>query len=123
MNHVPDAALSALDAFGRGLLVGAVRRVDERLRTDLRLTVEPPCANGDGPRPAAGDAVARCRYRTDHTTAPPALRDRGPFVATIVDNVDDRLRSWGVDPPPAYEHVESVDNVHRYAGVLRGVQS
>jgi len=53
-----------------------------------------------------------------HTQAPPVLRDRGPFVATILDGVDARLRSWGIEPPDAYGHVETAGTTQTYAGTL-----
>jgi hypothetical protein len=109
MNHVPDDVLDALDTFGEHLLVGRPPRVEGRLRQDLSVTIVP---NTDG-------ETARIRYETEHTQAPPVLRDRGSFVATIVDGVDERLRSWGVEPPDAYEYRETVGTTHRYEGRLR----
>lgn len=109
VNHVPDDVLESLDDFGEGLLTGSPPPVRGRLRSDLRVRVRP---TGDG-----GTAV--CRYETEHTQAPPTLRDRGSYVTTIVDGVDDRLRAWGIDPPEAYEYVETVDGSHRYEGTLR----
>lgn len=108
MNHVPDDTLAAIDAFGEGWLRGDPPAVTERLRSDLRLRIRP-----------IGDGVARCRFEIDGGRAPPTLRERGSFVETIVDGVDERLTAWGVDPPPAYEHVESVGGSHRYAGRVR----
>ena len=109
VNHVPDDVLDALDAFGEGLLAGTPPAVDERLRGDLRV----------GIRPAGDGETARCRYETEHTRTPRRLRDRGPFVTTIVDGVDERLRLWGVDPPGAYEYAGTVETTHRYEGTLR----
>jgi hypothetical protein len=108
VNHVPDDALAALDAFGEGHLRGDPPPVRERLRSDLRLRIE-----------RVDEGTARCRFETRHARAPPNLRDRGPFLATYVDGVDDRLRAWGIEPPDAYEYVETVDGWHRYAGTLR----
>lgn len=108
MNHVPDEALAALDAFGEGHLRGDPPSVRERLRSDLRLRIE-----------RVDEGAARCRFETEHARAPPTLRDRGPFLATYADGVDDRLRAWGIEPPDAYEYVETVDGWHRYAGTLR----
>ncbi|WP_299232825.1 hypothetical protein [Natronomonas sp.] len=118
MNHVPDDALEAIDAFGEGLLRGSPRPVRERLRSDLRLRIDPierddGGGDGDGPR-----GVARCRFETEHTRAPPRLRDRGSFVCTVVDNVESRLEPWGLDPPPAYEYAGTVEGWHRYEGRL-----
>lgn len=109
MNHVPDDVLDQLDAFGRGLLRGSPLRVEGRLRRDLRLTIWP----------ADDGRTAKVRYETEHTRAPPTLRDRGSFVTTIVDGVDSRLRSWGVTPPPAYEYVGTDGETHSYTGQLR----
>jgi len=108
VNHVPDDALAALDAFGEGHLRGDPPPVRERLRSDLRLRID-----------RIGEGTARCRFETEHTRAPPTLRDRGSFLATYADGVDDRLRAWGIEPPDAYEYVETVDGWHRYAGILR----
>lgn len=109
MNHVPDAALAAIDALGMAVLRGDDATVSERLRSDLRVRIVA----------ASSDETARCVFEADHTTAPDTLRDRGSFVTTIVDGIDDRLRSWGIEPPSAYEHTETVDGVHRYEGALR----
>lgn len=109
-NHVPDEALAALDAFGRGHLEGSPPPVRERLRSDLRLAIDPPATPGD-------DAV--CRFLTAHTRRPATLRGRGSYVRTIVDGVDDRLRAWGVEPPAAYEYADTENGVHEYAGRLR----
>lgn len=108
MNHVPDAALDAVDDFGEAVLVGEPSPLAVRLRSDLRLRV----------RPLDGGA-ARCRYETTHTRAPPTLRDRGSFVTTVVDGLDERFRAWGIEPPAAYAYVETVDGQHRYDGTLR----
>ncbi|AZQ15825.1 hypothetical protein [Halorubrum sp. PV6] len=108
MNHVPDDALAALDAFGDGHLRGDPPPVRERLRSDLRLRID-----------RVDEGTARCRFETEHTRTPPTLRDRGSFLTTYVDGVDDRLRAWGIEPPDAYEYVETVGGWHRYAGTLR----
>ena len=107
MNHVPDAALEAIDAFGEGLLVGAPPPITEQLRSDLRLVVR-----------ATGDGAAKCRFETEHTQTPPTLRERGSFVTTIVDGVDRRFRAWGIDPPDAYRYTATADGSHRYDGRL-----
>lgn len=108
MNHVPDAVLDAIDDFGEELLTGAPSPFAVRLRSDLRLRVRP-----------RDDGTVRCRYETAHTRAPPTLRDRGSFVITIVDGIDDRFREWGIEPPNAYRYVETGDGWHRYDGTLR----
>jgi hypothetical protein len=105
---VPDAALDAIDAFGEGLLVGTPPPVTERLRSDLRLVVR-----------EAGGETARCRFETEHTQAPPTLRERGSFVVTIVDGIDSRFRAWGIEPPDAYRYEATVDGSHHYEGRLR----
>ena len=107
MNHVPDAALDAIDDFGEGLLTGTPSAFAVRLRSDLRLHVRP-----------RDDGIARCRYETAHTRKPPTLRDRGSFVTTIVDGIDGRFREWGIEPPASYVYVETVDDCHHYEGAL-----
>ena len=106
MNHVPNEALERIDAFGESLLTGTQSAFDATLREDLRLRVDPDSGS------------ARCRYEIDHAEAEPTLRAYGSFVTTVVDGVDGRFRSWGVEPPAAYEHVGSDDGRHRYAGTL-----
>jgi len=108
VNHVPNEALDALDAFGEGHLRGDSPTVSERLRSDLRLRIT---LEDDG-------ETARCRFETEHARAPPTLRDRDSFLATYVDGVDERLRQWGIEPPDAYEYRETVDGTHRYEGTL-----
>ena len=108
VNHVPDAALDAVDDFGEGLLTGTPSAFAVRLRSDLRIRV---CPRDDG--------TARCLYETAHTQVPSTLRDRGSFVTTIVDGIDGRFREWGIEPPEAYAYVETVDGRHHYAGTLR----
>ncbi|PSQ06804.1 hypothetical protein BRC97_05955 [Halobacteriales archaeon QS_6_71_20] len=107
-NHVPDRVLERIDAFGEGLLYGDPPDVAGELRTDLRVRIR-----------ATGDRTATCVYLTEHTRAPTTLRGRGSFVTTIVDAVDERLRTWGVEPPPAYRYVDTRDGTHRYEGELR----
>lgn len=109
VNHVPDDAITAIDAFGEGILRGDAPTVRERLRSDLRLRVEL----------AGDDRTARCRFETEHGRAPPTLRERGSFLTTYVDGVDERLGEWGIDPPDEYTYVETVDGTHRYEGTLR----
>ena len=108
MNHVPNEALAAIDAFGEGHLRGEPTPVRERLRSDLRVRIE---SNGDG-------RTARCRFETEYSRTPPTLRDRDSFLVTYVDGVDERLRQWGIEPPDAYEYRETVDGTHRYEGTL-----
>jgi len=108
VNHVPDDALVAIDAFGEGVLYGDPPSVRERLRSDLRLRIEP----------ADDGRTARCRFETEHARTPATLRERGSFLTTYVDGVDERLRAWGIEPPPAYEYAGTSDGSHRYEGAL-----
>jgi hypothetical protein len=107
MNHVPDEVVAALDRYGERLLTRTTSRVSGRLRADLRVRIDPP----DG-------QTALCRYEIEHAQTPATIRDYGSFVATVVDGVDARLRSWGVAPPEAYEYTETVEGTHRYEGRL-----
>ncbi len=107
MTHVPDEVLEAVDAFGEGLLAGTPPAVDGRLRGDLRVSIRLDGAGG-----------ARCRYEREHTRTASTIRSYGSFVTTLVDGIDDRLRSWGVDPPEEYAYAGTVDGVHRYDGSL-----
>ena len=107
MNHVPDTVLTAIDEFGEGLLYGRPDRISGRLRTDLRVEIIPK----DG-------SAATCRFTAVHTQSPAELRDRGSFVTTIVDGIDERLQEWGIDPPEAYTLVKTVDDTHHYEGRL-----
>ena len=109
MNHVPDEALAAIDAFGEDMLGGEPPPVRERLRSDLRLRVLVD----------DGEATATCRFETEHTTTPETLRGRGSFVTTIVDGIDARFEAWGIEPPGAYRYADTVDGTHRYEGTLR----
>jgi len=109
VNHVPDEVLAAIDAFGEGHLYGDPPSVRERLRSDLRLRID---ADVHG-------YVARCVFETEHNRTPSTLRDRGSFLTTYVNGVDERLRAWGIEPPAAYEYVGTNDQTHRYAGTLR----
>ena len=111
MNHVPDDALAAIDRLGEGLLRGEPRPVRAGLRSDLALRI--PC---DGAALAAGETTVAFHLGT---TAPEGcLRDHGPFVGTVVDGVEARLRDWGLEPPPTYDRHGEVDGRHRYAGPL-----
>lgn len=111
MNHVPDDALAALDALGRGALEDEPRPVRARLRSDLRLRV--PC-DDDALRAGA----TRIEFRVDHTRREDRLRGYGSYVETIVDGVEQRLRAWGFTPPDTYEYREGEDGWYRYAGEL-----
>lgn len=112
VNHVPDDALTAIDRFGEGLLVGEPEPVRARLRSDLRLVLPCTAASMD-----TGETTAQ--FRIDHTRTESTLRGYGSFVETIVDGIDERLRSWGVEPPDAYEYSGTDDGRYVYAGRLR----
>lgn len=111
MNHVPDDALAAIDELGRGLLAAEPTTIDERLRSDLRLRI-------DCDRTALDAGTATVTFRLEHTSSAETLRDHGPYVCTIVDAVDSRLRAWGVDPPVAYAHRATKDGRQVYGGTL-----
>ncbi len=107
MRHTPEAARAALTELFEARLRGEGRTVDERLRSDLRLRVEP----------SGGDLrVAfrlRGRARRDHLGA-------DEFLATYVRETNEILRSWGIDPPARYEHAESDGAWDVYAATVRG---
>ena len=109
MNHVPDAALAAIDGLGRSLLTDEPTVVDERLRSDLRIRIE--CD-----RAALTEGQATVTFRLRHGSPAQTLRGHGSFVETIVDGVDSRLRAWGVDPPPSYTHRNTDDGWQVYVG-------
>lgn len=112
MNHVPDAALAAIDDLGEGLLVGEARPVETRLRSDLRLSVPV-----DDSALAAGTVAVA--FRIEHGRREDRLGGYGPFVDTVVDGVERRLREWGVQPPAEYPYRDTADGWHRYAGEAR----
>ena len=106
MRHTPEAARAALDELFEARLCGERRPVDERLRTDLRLHVDPTV---DGLRVAF-----RLRGR--------APRDRlgaDDFLVTYVRETNEVLRSWGVEPPAAYEYAEADGAWDVYAATVR----
>jgi len=108
MNHIPDAVLGAIDEFGERLLLGNPDRMSGTLRTDLWVEIVPD-----------DESTATCRYGTVHTQSPPTIRDRGSFMTTIIDGIDQRLRAWGIDPPAAYTYVDTVGDTHHYEGTLQ----
>jgi hypothetical protein len=109
VNHVPDEVLAAIDGLGEALLLGEPRVVDERLRTDLRVRI--------GCDEAALDAgEAPVTFRIEHTLSADRLRGHGSYVETIVDNVETRMRGWGIDPPAAYTHRGTEDGWQVYRG-------
>lgn len=108
MNHVPDSVVTAIDTFGSQLLYGDADAISGKLRSDLQLAITP-----------IDESTARCRYLTVHTQSPPTLRERGSYITTLVDAVDTKLHQWGIDPPPAYRYVDTVDGTHHYEGTLQ----
>lgn len=108
MNHIPDTVLTDIDAFGEQALRGQPSRVDGTLRSDLQIVIIP---KEDG-------QTATVQYETVHTQRPSTLRERGSFVATIVDGIDARLESWGVIPPEAYRYTSTTGETHTYTGCL-----
>ena len=111
MNHVPNEALAAIDGLGRSVLLGDPRTVEQRLRTDLRIRIV--CDQA-----AIESGTAAIAFRIEHTTHAGTLRGHGSYVETIVDNVEARLRAWGLDPPKAYEYRRTEDGWHVYGGPL-----
>lgn len=109
MNHVPDEVLDALDGLGRSILADEPTTVDARLRTDLRVRV-------DCDRAGLNAGTASVAFRLERGDPAPTLRDHGPFVATIVDGIDSRLRGWGVEPPDAYPYRTADEGWQVYAG-------
>lgn len=112
MNHVPDDVLAAVDDLGRAVLTDDPAALDCRLRSDFRVRI-------DCDRAALDAGTVAVAFRLERGDPEPTLRGHGSFVTTIVDGVDDRLRAWGIEPPPVYEHVETTDGTHHYAGTLR----
>lgn len=112
MNHVPNEALAAIDDLGYAVLLDEPRTVEQRLRTDLRIRID--CG-----RHAIVSGTADVAFRIEHTTHAGTLRGHGSYVETIVDNVEDRLRAWGLDPPETYDYRETTDGWHVYGGPLR----
>jgi hypothetical protein len=112
MNHVPDEVLAAIDDLGEALLRGEPTILDERLRTDLRVHVA--CD-----RTALDVGTAAVTFRLEHTMPADRLRGHGSYVGTIVDNVETRLRAWGIDPPEAYTHHATEDGWQAYRGRVR----
>lgn len=108
MNHIPDEVLGAIDEFGEALLLGKPEPITGKLRTDLRVEIVPD-----------SESSAICRYNTVHTQSPPAIRDRGSFMTTIIDGIDERLQQWGIEPAPVYTYVGTVDDTHHYEGTLQ----
>ena len=112
MNHVPDAVLDAIDDLGRSLLTDEPTVVDERLRSDLQVRI-------DCDRAALSEGVATVTFRLQHGSPARTLRGHGPFVETIVDGAESRLRAWGVDPPASYTHRDTDDGWQVYVGRAR----
>jgi hypothetical protein len=111
MNHVPDAVLAAIDEFGWTLLTDDPTVREERLRSDLRVRIA--CD-----RDALDAGAAPITFGLEHTTAMTTLREHGSYVCTVVDNVESRLRSWGIDPPRAYTHRRTDEGWQVYGGTV-----
>ncbi len=111
MNHVPNAALAAIDEFGRATLRGDSRPVEASLRSDLDVRIAPTAAEL-----AAGEVPVV--FGIDGR-AHPRLRDHGSFVATIIEGIEDRLAAWGIDPPERYRYRDRSDRWRPYVGVAR----
>ncbi len=109
MNHVPDEAVTAIDAFGRGILTGDSHPVSARLRSDLRVHI--PC---DAAKLAAGET--RLEYQIDRDQTPDMIRGYGSFVETYVNGVETQLENWGIDLPPGYEYAGKRDGWRLYTG-------
>jgi hypothetical protein len=112
VNHVPDTVLAAIDGLGKGLLRAEPTTVDARLRTDSRVRIERDRAPLD-----AGEAPTT--FRLEHGTAHPTLLDHGSYLGTVVDNVETRLRAWGIEPPASYTHRGTEDGWQVYRGRAR----
>ena len=106
MNHIPDSVLSAIDQFGADLLTRDTEPLNQQLRNDLRVRISLNSSAGQ----------ARIEYSISHTQSHAHLRAYGSYVETIVDAIEKRLQSWGIDPPLQYEFVESHTNIQTYSG-------
>lgn len=109
VNHVPDEVLAAIDRLGEGLLTGEVVPLDGRLRSDLRVRVPLD-------RAALDAGTVRVTFHYDVAGTEDRLRGHGPFVETVVDGVEDRLRRWGVRPPDTYRFAGRPEKRAVYAG-------
>lgn len=109
MNHVPDDVLAAVDGLGRALLTDDPAALDRRLRNDFRVRI-------DCDRAALDAGTVDVAFRLERGDPEPTLRGHGPFVTTIVDSVDDRLRAWGIEPPATYSFREADGGWQVYAG-------
>lgn len=110
VRHTPDDVRARLDELFEARLRGdAVAAVEGRLRADLWLRVVP-----------TGDRALRVAFRLHDHERQPCLRDGGPFRATYADEVDDLLRSWGVDPPDRYALVAEDAAWDVYAATVDG---
>ncbi|ESS12593.1 MAG: hypothetical protein A07HR60_00697 [uncultured archaeon A07HR60] len=112
MTHVPDEAITAIDALGRGVLSGEPSPVSARLRSDLRLQI-----------PIDADRLATGRtqvaYLIDHVRAEDTIREYGPYVESYVTGVDQQLTGWGLEPPSAYDFAGAREDWHLFTGTLR----
>jgi len=111
VRHTPDAVRDRLDDLFAARLRGDASAVDGRLRSDLRLRIEP---RDDGLRVA---------FRLRGRERRPHLRDGDPFLATYADELDDLLRSWGVDPPERYAFAREAGGWDVYAASVDGADA
>jgi hypothetical protein len=107
VRHIPEATRAALDDLFAARLRGDRRTVDERLRDDLRLRVEPT------------DAGLRVTFRLRGRPRRDQL-GADEFLATYARETNEALRSWGVDPPARYEYAGSDGAWDIYAATVRG---
>lgn len=108
MRHTPDAVRDRLDDLLAARLRGDTAVVEERLRSDLRLRVEPR------------DGTLRVAFRLRGRERQSHLRGGDPFLATYADELDDLLRSWGVDPPEQYAFAREEGAWDIYAATVGG---
>ncbi len=108
MRHTPDAVRERLDDLLAARLRDDATAVEAELRSDLRLRVEPQ----DGALRVA--FRLRARERRSH------LRDGDAFLATYADELDDLLRSWGVDPPGQYAFARETGAWDVYTATVDG---
>jgi hypothetical protein len=109
MNHVPDAALAAIDELGRATLRGKSHSVETSLRSDFAVRIVPEPAD-------LSAGVFRLVFRIDGQ-AHSRLRDHGRFVVMIVRGIERRLMAWGIDPPDRYRYSDRSDRWCRYTGI------
>ncbi len=106
MRHTPEAARAALNRLFEARLHGETRTVDERLRSDLRLRVAPV---DKGVRVVF---LLRGRARRNYLGA-------DGFLATYLQETNEILQSWGVDPPAQYAFAGADGAWDIYAATVR----